>query len=186
MDISKTSIAYAQQSAGNKGLDIAYIQASYLDAELEAEQYDLVVLIYTDLGVLTPTERERLLHKIYKALKKGGLFIFDVMRDSNLEDKTTPRTWEAPASGFWKDAPYLALSESFLYKDEKVILFQHVVVGSDENVETYRFWTHFFSEEDVVRMLKPHGFAHIRTRNDVLPAGDQWNGDNVLFCMAQK
>lgn len=186
MDISGTSIAYARQSATDKGLDIAYLQASYLDVDLGTDRYDLIVLIYADLGVLPPTERNRLLGNICKALKKGGLFIFDVMRDNKLEDKTTPRTWEAPASGFWKDAPYLALSESFLYKDEKVILFQHIVVDSDENMETYRFWTHFFSEADVEHMLKPHGFAHIRFRNDVLPAGDQWNGDNVLFCVAEK
>ena len=186
IDISENSIEYAKKSAKNKSLNMTYLKASYLEVDLESDNYDLVVLIFTDLGVLTPTERERLLGMIFRVLKKGGTFIFDVLKDREIEKKTSPKTWEASNNGFWKESPYLALSESFIYPEEKVILFQHIIVDTDENIETYRFWTHFFSQNDVSKMLDAHNFIDIRFKEDILPEGDMWNGDNVIFAMTSK
>ena len=186
IDISKNSVEYAKKSAEDKKLDITYINSSYLETDLEPDKYDLVVLIYTDFGVLLPAERERLLEKIYRSLKKGGMFIFDVLKDREFEKKTSPRTWEAGDKGFWKDSHYLALSESFLYKQEKVILFQHIIVDDKENIKTYRFWTHFFSQTDLQKMLDNKSFTDIIFRDDILPKGDIWSGDNVIFVMATK
>ena len=186
IDISKNSIEYAKKSAKDKKLDIAYLNVSYLEAELESDKYDLVVLIYTDLGVLIPKERDILLNLIYRVLKKGGTFIFDVLKDNELEKRTSPKSWEAVVSGFWKASPYIALSESFLYEPQKVILFRHIIVDSDENIETYRFWTHFFSQTDISEMLNTHNFIDIHFREDILPEGDMWNGDNVIFSVSSK
>lgn len=186
VDISKTSIDHAKDSARIKSLDIKYVNASYLDLELEEDTYDLIVLIYTDLGVLFPDDRESLLKKVYAALKSGGVFIFDVIRDTQLEQRLTPKNWEAVQSGFWRDYPYLALSESFLFKEQKVILYQHIVVDDEGNYETYRFWTHFFSPDEIKQMLLKQGFSSIYFRDDILPEGDIWNGDNVLFTTATK
>ena len=153
IDISINSIEYAKKSAEENKLDITYLNTSYLEVDLESDKYDLVVLIYTDLGVLPPRERENLLKMIYRILKKGGTFIFDVLKDKEIEKKTSPKTWEVNNKGFWKETPYLALSESFLFKEEKIILFQHNIIDTEENIETYRFWTHFFSQKDVREML---------------------------------
>jgi len=177
---------FAEKSAENKKLDITYLNSSYLEVDLKSDKYDLVVLIYTDLGVLTPTERESLLEMIFRILKKGGTFIFDVLKDREIEKKTSPKTWEVSNIGFWKESPYLALSESFLYQKEKVILFQHNIVDTEENIETYRFWTHFFSQTDVKKMLDAHNFIDINFKEDILPEGDMWNGDNVIFTMTSK
>ena len=186
IDISKNSIEYAKKCAIDKELDIAYLNTSYLETDLESDKYDLIVLIFTDLGVLIPTERESLLEMIFRVLKKGGTFIFDVLKDREIETKTSPKTWEASNNGFWKESPYLALSESFLYQKEKVILFQHNIVDAQENIETYRFWTHFFSQTDVKKMLDAHNFIEINFKEDILPEGDMWNGDNVIFTMTSK
>jgi SAM-dependent methyltransferase len=186
VDISKTSIDYARKSAKNKGLHVNYIKANYLNINLEPDKYDLIVLIYTDLGVLIPSEREILLKMIYHALKKGGTFIFDVLKDKDIENKISPKTWEANDSGFWKESPYLALSESYLYQEEKVILFQHIIIDAFENIETYRFWTHFFSKTDIYKMLEFHHFTDIRFKEDILPHEDIWNGDNVIFTITSK
>ncbi len=186
IDISKNSIEYAKKSAEDKKLDITYLNKSYLEVDLESDNYDLVVMIFTDLGVLSPTERERLLVMIFRVLKKGGTFIFDVLKDREIEKKTSPKTWEVSNNGFWKESPYLALSESVLYQEEKVILFQHIIIDTEENIETYRFWTHFFSQNDVSEMLHTHNFINISFREDILPDGDMWNGNNVIFTMTTK
>ena len=186
LDISKNSLNYALKSAKNKGLDIKYINANYLDFDLGQDKYDLVVLVYTDFGVLFPSEQNILLKKVYHSLKKGGIFIFDVLRDNLLEQKVTPKNWEAANLGFWKNRPYLAFSESFLYKEQKVILYQHLIVDEDENMETYRFWTHFFNADELKMMLEKHAFTTINCWDNILPKGDIWNGDNVIFTTASK
>lgn len=186
VDISKNSIDYAKDSAQKNNLSINYLNTSYLQLEEETEKYDLIVLIYTDLGVLLPEERNRLLKWIFGALKKGGLFVFDVLSDTDLKSKTTSKNWEAADKGFWSGTPYLLLSESFLYEEPKVILYQHVLAEDSGNVETYRFWTHFFSQKDIGNMLVTAGFNSFLFNDNILPATDAWSGNNVIFTVATK
>jgi SAM-dependent methyltransferase len=185
VDFSENSIAYAKEEAEEKALNITYLNQNYLELDVPENHFDLATLIYTDLGPLLPAERNQLLANIKKALKPGGILIFDVLNDKNLESKVSPKGWEAAEKGFWRDGPYLALSESFFYKDEKVILSQHVIV-EDSRTDVYRFWTHFFSQEDLLEILSPHEFFDLGFHEDVLPEGDLWNGDNVTFCVCRK
>jgi len=186
IDISRNSIDYAVKSAKKKGLNIDYQNSSYLDADLGQENYDVIVLIYTDLGVLLPIERQQLLVNIFRALKHDGVFIFDVLKDDGFETKLSPKTWETSKGGFWKATPYLALSESFLYEKEKVLLFQHTIIDAINTIDVYRFWTHFFSEDDIVKMLKHQHFKNIVLQNNLLPDSDMWNGKNVIFAKCEK
>jgi 2-polyprenyl-3-methyl-5-hydroxy-6-metoxy-1,4-benzoquinol methylase len=185
VDFSKNSIDYAKQEAEKKGLYIAYLNQNYLELDVPENQFDLATLIYCDLGPLLPSERNRLLSNINKALKPGGVLIFDVLNDKNLENKVSPKSWEVTEKGFWREGPCLALSESFLYKKEKVVLSQHIIV-EENKTDVYRFWTHFFSHDDLIKILSPYNFSDISFHEDVLPEGDLWNGDNVTFCIARK
>ncbi|SFM31026.1 class I SAM-dependent methyltransferase [Methanolobus profundi] len=185
VDFSKNSIEYARKEATKKGLDIEYVNQNYLELN-EEERYDLVMMVFADLGVLRPHEREILIRNVHRALKPGGVFIFDVLSNRNLEAKVSARTWEMEESGFWKDRPYLILSDSFLYPDEKVILYQHIATDESDKFDVYRFWTHFFESDDLKRILEPEGFEDIECSDDVLPDIDMWNGENVLFCKARK
>lgn len=185
VDFSRNSIEYARKEAMKKGLDIEYVNQNYLEL-CEENKYDFVMMVFTDFGVLKPHEREILIRNVYRALKPGGAFIFDVLSDRNLETKVSERTWEMEESGFWKESPYLIISDSFLYPNEKVILYQHIVMDDSDNFDVYRFWTHFFAFYDLKKMLEPEGFENIEGFDDVLPAIDMWNGDNVLFCKAIK
>lgn len=185
VDFSENSIEYAIREAENKGLAITYLNQNYLELEVPPDHFDLVTLIYTDLGPLLPPEREQLLANIKTALKPGGMLIFDVLNDKNLESKVSPKNWEVAEKGFWREGPHLALSESFLYKEEKVILNQHIVL-EEGGTDVYRFWTHFFSHDDLVGILSPFNLTEIQFYEDVLPEGDLWNGDNVTFCVSLK
>ena len=184
VDFSSHSIKYAKEEAEKNNLDISYIKANYLELDLEENSFDLVILIYTDFGVLLPSERNQLLKIIKKVLKPNGIFIFDVLNGKSIESKTSPKSWEVSEQGFWKDKPYLALSDSYLYEEEKVILYQHILVDEQENIDVYRFWTHFFSHSDLSEILNVHGFSNINFYEDVLQKGDLWSGENVTFCKA--
>jgi 2-polyprenyl-3-methyl-5-hydroxy-6-metoxy-1,4-benzoquinol methylase len=186
VDISSTSIDYAVDSARKKSMDITYINSDYLDLELASGEYDLVIMIYTDFGVLLPDERAILLEKVFSALKPGGLFIFDVINDSELESKVLSATWEAVPNGFWSPKPYLLLSNAFHYREEKVILYQHNVLHENGQMETYRFWTHHFSERDVDVVLKGYPFTTMKRETNIIPAADPWSGGHVTFYVMKK
>ncbi|WP_406661597.1 hypothetical protein V7O66_03530 [Methanolobus sp. ZRKC3] len=60
------------------------------------------------------------------------------------------------------------------------------MMDESDNFNVYRFWTHFFTSDDVKMILEPKGFENIVCFDDVLPDIDMWNGENVLFCRATK
>ncbi len=184
VDFSSNSIEYAKKEAKKKKLEITYLKENYLNLDLEENSFDLVILIFTDFGPLLPKEREQLLRNIRRVLKPNGAFIFDVLNDNNIEDKISPKNWETSDLGFWKNTPYLLLSNSFIYEENKVILYQHIVVDEEDNVTIYRFWNHFFSHSDLAKILHEYNFINLSFHEDVLPKGDLWNGENVTFCKA--
>ncbi|WP_346860542.1 methyltransferase domain-containing protein [uncultured Draconibacterium sp.] len=186
VDFSKSSIEYAKKQAREQQQNITYIHSNYLDLKLDDNTFDLVILVYTDFGVLHPEEQQQLLRIIYRVLKPGGVFIFDVLNDVSLEQKITPKNWELATNGFWKPEPYLALSESFLYEKEKVILYQHLVLDEKEQLDVYRFWTHFFSRADLAKLLTESGFEEYDFFEDVLLEENLFSGKNVTFTVAGK
>lgn len=185
VDFSANSIEYAKSAAAKKNLDAEYLCQDYTTLDLPHNKYDLVLLIYTDFCPLLPAQREDLLQGIKKALKPGGLFILDYSNDKNLQNKLSPKNWEAAEKGFWKDRPYLALSDSFLYDDEKVVLYQHIVIDDNNMVDVYRFWHHYFSSSDLENILGKHQFADLTFYDGVIPGGDGYNSEDITFCIAK-
>lgn len=186
VDFSKNSISYAQTQAKEKNLKISYECKDYLELDYES-QFDLVMLIYTDFGVLLPTERDKLLENIYKSLKPNGAFIFDVLNDRNIEHKfKEQQTWSIETSGFWKPQPYLELRNGFNYSKEKVFLKQHTVIDETEIIMNYRFWIHYFNSEDVYKILSSKKFVKTKHFENILPATNIWNGENVTFYKTEK
>jgi SAM-dependent methyltransferase len=180
VDFSKGSIEYAEHITKQNDSNIKFICDDYLNINYE-DKFDLVILIYLDFCVLKPNEREIVLGNVYKALKKGGVFIFDVVNNKNINDKILKPSWEICQKGFWKDEPYIAFNMGYHYPENKVFVNQHIVIDQNENIETYLFWTSYYTYEDLAPMLKKVGFSQIRHFENVLPEEDVWNGDNVSF-----
>jgi 2-polyprenyl-3-methyl-5-hydroxy-6-metoxy-1,4-benzoquinol methylase len=186
IDFSRNSIAYAKDQAKRKNLDIKYLCQSYLDITFD-NCFDLIFIIYTDLGVLIPKDRIRLHKKIRKALKPGGTFIFDVINDRNLDEKFKEyNNWKVENGGFWMEKPYLELSNGIHYPEKKVFLNQHTIIDENNQNKTYRFWTHYFNDNDLIPLLNANGFENIQSFDNVLPEGGTWNGDNISFYKINK
>ncbi len=186
MDFSESSIRYAEDQAREKGLNIVYLHQDYLELDFE-NQFDLILLIYTDLGVLLPDERAGLLDRIHRALKPGGSFIFDVLNDRNKKQKfQETQTWSYEFGGFWKPTPYLELASGFHYPEARVFLKQHTIIDEEDRIQNYRFWTHYFTTEDMFDILSSRSFVMTEHFNKVLPAKDIWDGENVTFYKTQK
>ena len=186
MDISKNSIEYARSQATKNNLQIDYICQNYLELDM-SNQFDLIIMIFTDFGVLIPGDRDALLSKIYSALIPGGVFIFDVLNDNNLDDKFPgEKAWTVKEGGFWRPDKYLELINGFHYPENNVYLMQHSIMDEKENLVRYRFWTHYFNAKTLVPELSEHGFENIECFENILPDSNIWNGDNVSFYSIRK
>lgn len=143
VDLSRRSIAYAQDSAARQGLDIAYLRQNYLSLALD-QQFDLAVMIYCDYGVLSPGDRALLLQAVYRHLRPGGKFLLDVFSQAGWEGLQETQTWEScPEGGFWSPEPYLALNSLHKYPGQAA-LSQTIVVTSAAAVR-YCLWDTYFS-----------------------------------------
>ncbi len=185
MDFSANSIAYAKESASSKKLDITYIKQDYLLLD-EENSYDLIMMIFTDFGVLSLEQREQLLSNVYRALKPGGVFLFDVLNENSPVSESKPKEWELSEGGFWRNGPYLAMTESFYYKEEGVALSQHIVMDDIGGMEVYRFWIHTFTNDDLTTIASSAGFSTINCYDDILPDSDMYRSKDVTFCVATK
>lgn len=185
IDFSENSIQYARKSAKNKGLKITYEIQNYLEMDYK-NQFDLVIMIYLDFCVLKPDDRSRVLANICKSLRRGGQLIIDVVNEKNIDKKTISQSWETSASGFWRDIPYIALTQGFHYPDKKLMSNQHIIVGSDGKIDSYIFWNHYFETQDLVSILELAELKNIKNYENILPAGDCWNGENVTFYVSEK
>lgn len=186
IDFSENSINYAIKQAAEKQLDIEYLNKNYLDLDFE-DKFDLVIMIYLDFCALLPNERDKILENIYRALKRGGLFICDVVNGKNIDKKTISQSWEVQNNGFWKNTPYIALTNGYHYPEAKVLANHHIVIGENDTVDTYIFWSHYYEKDDLASILEPKGFTDIKNYENVLPGSDDcWNGENVTFYVSRK
>lgn len=185
IDFSENSINYAKEHAKKMQLSIEYLNADYLDLNY-VNQFDLIILIYIDFCALIPSDRDRVLKNIYRALKKGGTFIFDVVNEKNIDEKITSQTWEIQEKGFWKDEPYIALTNGYHYPEAKALANHHIIIGQDNLIDSYIFWTLYYGHQDLIPIIDSIGFTDIKNSDNILPEGDCWNGDNITFYSVKK
>lgn len=185
VDFSKNSIDYAIKQCEQSRSNIKYINDNYLNLDFEG-QFDFIMMIYCDFGVLVPEERISLMKMIHKALKPGGIFLFDAIDAETIERLNFNSSWEMSESGFWKPTPYICLSRSFHFKENKATLDQHLVIGDDDSFRLYRFWNHYFNQEDVEKIFGPIGFSKVENIKNVLTGIGPYNDHGVVFYAVSK
>lgn len=162
IDYSKRSIDYAKKQ--NK--DNTYLYQDYLNIDYK-DRFDLILLIYCDYGALSFDERKLLLDKAYKALKKGGKFIFDVFTPVHYKHVNENQTWSfTKETGFWRPNSYLSLSAHYIYKDD-IHLNQYVIVEENNKADIYRIWDTCFTKGHILNELKDVEFNNITIYGDV-------------------
>ncbi len=180
IDFSQNSIDYAKKSAKEKSLDIEYICGDYIEIGYKGK-FDAVVMIYCDFGVLSDKERNLLVNKVYEALRPGGVFIFDSLNENALHAISFTKNWEYSKTGFWRNNPYICLSENIYFEEIKAILAQHIVIEQNGEFEVYRFWNHFFDDTDIKSLFLPAGFAKVHSDSNVISDSADGTGDITFF-----
>ena len=151
VDFSKRSINYAIESSKDKDLDITYYYQNYLEINYE-EEFDVVILIYCDLGVLSPENRNVLLQKIHRALKPGG---------------------------FWSPLPYAVIQRNKYYRESRNTLEQYLVI-TEENSKCYNIWNQVYTKDMLKEEVAETGLDCVSFYNDV--QGKEYTGLANTIC----
>lgn len=157
VDFSPNSLDYARRQAREGGLDVEYVQLSYLKLDYR-ERFDAAFLIYFDLAVLSDEDRDQVVRRTHRALKPGGAFAFDVPTGRWPRPPDGHQEWDVSEGGFWKPGPYLELTRHFTYPEAEARVQQTIIIQEDGALSLYRIWDRSYSPETVTAMLETQGF----------------------------
>lgn len=178
VDFSKRSIAYAKEQTLLNKSTIQYHYQNYLTIDY-IEQFDVITLIYCDYAALSITDRLILLRKVYQALKPNGKFIFDVF--TPLMRKKESRSWEYyKESGFFSEKPHICLESVYHYDDEDNTELRQSIVITEEAVNCYNIWDHFFTKEALLSEIQTAGFSTFEFYGDI--AGKEFSDSGETIC----
>jgi len=176
LDISERSIEYARSRAKESGLKIDYHCMNFFDMDYSNE-FDAVIQVYGELNTFSDAMRDRLLKLVYKALKKDGIFIFDVTTRALRMKLGLKNGWYISDGGFWRPGKHLVLEQGFDYPKEDTWLDQYIVVD-EHGSKVYRNWYHDYSLDSINAVLNAAGFNTKYVWNDLtgspFTAGGDW------------
>ena len=179
IDFSRRSIHYAEESARNQGLSIEYRYQDYLTITYDQE-FDVVALIYCDFGVLSGKDRGKLLKLIWRSLKPGGTFVFDVFHPNQYKGAQECRSFSYSPGGFWCEKPHVALESLYRYDECNTYLRQYIVL-KEEETQCYNIWEHTFTTDELLEDLTEAGFEQIEFYGDV--AGATYDTEGNIICV---
>ncbi|WP_246601562.1 class I SAM-dependent methyltransferase [Enterococcus alishanensis] len=183
IDFSANSIAYAQKKAAEKNLLIDYQVGNYLQTNFSKENYQLVLLIYCDFGVLAPESRKKLLKQVYESLADGGQFIFDVFTSEKYQNFVPTKTWSIEEDNFWTVESCLHLEANKRYPDKQTYLAQHYLLYPDHHKEFF-IWESVFNQQQIKAALSEAGFSQIEIYSDI--RGEKLKQHSETMCFVAK
>lgn len=178
VDFSKRSIEYAKGQALHNNSNIQYLCQNYLRTDF-TQQFDVITQIYCDYASFSRNDRLLLLNLVYRALKPNGKFIFDVFTPK--VRKAEKKSWSyLPNGGFWSAQPHLCLESIYQYDDEDNTELRQSIVCTDETIQCFNVWDHFFTKESLLSEIRLVDFSRNEFYGDV--AGAEFSADSETIC----
>ncbi len=157
VDFSEVSLQYAREKAKEANVSIQYLRADYLQDHLP-EGFDIITLIFTDLCVLSPSQRASLLAIMRGMLSPGGKIVIDVGNTDMLNNKQESVTIENQLmQGFWSEGDYVGVHTSHVYSRDLVSLDHFFIVEPTENWQIFN-WFQYYTPESIEVELRQSGF----------------------------
>lgn len=179
VDVSERSIAYAREQAKVSGYDITYCCQDYLEIEYESE-FDMIILIYCDFGVLSPESRAELLKRCKRALRPGGVLVMDVFSAVHGAKFHTGDRVSMENSGFWAGVPHGVIQRNRFYAESGNTLEQYLVVTEHE-CQCYNIWNQCYTQESLAAELEKAGFETPLFFGDA--SGKTVDEDDTVICV---
>jgi len=176
LDISENSLHYAKEHDQKS----EYVLMNYLEMDYH-DTFDMITLIWCDYGALIPEERANLMKWVVRALKPGGLFLFDVFTPAFHKRLSENTSWELhEQGGFWSAKPHLCLNAEYVY-NETANVSRTVVVDDEGKVHCYNIWNTSFTRESILDEAQPAGLITVGFYSDV--AGKLYQNESETMCV---
>ena len=179
VDISERSLDYAITQSQEKSLDIEFRLINFFDIDY-LQKFDAVIQTNGELNTFSDEKRDRLLALLHRALKPGGLLIFDVTTRNARMKYGEKNGWYTADGGFWRPDKHLVLTQGYDYPEESAWLNQYIIIDSD-SVKTYNIWFHDYDLQTIRQVLQKAGFDVIHSWNDLTGTPYQAGGDWIAL-----
>ena len=174
IDFSQRSIEYAKNHIQSKHRNTEFIEMNYLSLDYEM-RFNIATMINYDFCALNPNEQQILLSHVFKALKKGGCFIFDIYTEN--KQVSTSIDISVKNDGFWSDGEYIEILQRNIYTNPFTEGLQYTIFQESGDIKNIRIYHRLFSTDEIRQMLLAQGFIveHIyeNLRGDVYNKGSE-------------
>jgi SAM-dependent methyltransferase len=185
IDFSRRSVAHAEAEARDRGLDIEYVLADYLEFRAD-RRFDLITLIYCDLCALDPDRRQRLLTSLRAHLADRGSILLDVWSLEAYEGRQeTSRHEFRLMDGFWATGDYWGYLDTFKYDEERVVLDKYTIVEPHRTRRVLN-WLQYYSPESLGEELERAGLRIEERYADVAGAPFDAGGDVITLVAGRR
>lgn len=183
IDFSKNSIEYAQKVTNEKGFEINYVIANYLEFET-TNKFDLIIMIMCDFCALSPQQRKKLLEKFRSLLKPGGSVLLDVYSLNTFDRKEESASYELnQLYGFWSPDDYYGFVNTFKYDKEKVTLEKYTIIEEARKRVVYN-WLQYYSKDSLIKEFEENSFKVEEIYSDV--AGKKFDNKSTEIAIVAK
>ena len=182
IDYSPASIEYARERAFRDQLGCSYIEQDIRTAEY-GKSFDLVMLIFGELNVFTPSDARSILKRAHAALFDRGTLLLEVHTLSVVREigERDP-SWYTAEPGLFSDRPHLCLRESSWDPDQRTATERCLIVDAETGLATkHGATTQGYSDSEYRSLLQDSGFREVDFRASL--SGDPEDTDDRLMAI---
>lgn len=167
IDYSPASIAHAEAQARVEKLACRYVHQDIREADY-GTGFGLVMLIFGEFNVFSPTDARQLLHKAHGALAAPGssglgLLLLEPHNFSTIQrvGRLAP-SWYTAADGLFADGAHICLQESFWDSSRWTATIRYYIIdASSGQVDRYAQSLQAYTEEQYRSILTESGFKDL-------------------------
>ena len=186
IDYSPASIEYARERARREQLRCDYLEQDIRTAPY-GEGFDLVMLIFGELNVFSPSDARSILQRAHAALSDRGVLLLEVhtlsvVREIGEQDSS----WYTADPGLFSDRPHLCLRESSWDPSQGTTTERYFIVDAQTGVATQHGATmQAYSDSEYQSLLRDCGFAAIDFRPSLSGAPEDTD-DRLVAILASR
>ncbi len=155
IDLSDSSIKYANEHIKSNYKNIEFLKMNYLDINFK-KSFNIATLIFYDFCALSTDDQEILLTKINESLKDDGVFIFDAVSENKKPSVST--SVSVYEGGFWSPKSYIEIVNIFMYENPKTEGNQYTIIDEDGVIKVIRIYHRLFGLMEITKLLNEYNF----------------------------
>lgn len=184
IDFSPVALAHARRLAEEESVPARFELSDLRSAEL-GEDNTLAAIIYGAFCTFSNSDRSKLLRRIHRALRPGGVLVLDAFTVEYARRNRSGNDWYvAGRHGFWNDRDHMVLELTHHYPHASTSLARYIVVDSSGRFRLYDVWWRHFTREELVAIIETAGFRVLEVlgslSGDPYRPGGEWL---AAFCI---